>query len=146
MNARRTPAADRSGTPPERHAPITNDRPRRFAHPVEEEFAALLDFYRIPWQYEPRTFPLEWDEAGNLRASFTPDFYLPSEDLYVELTTLKPSLQNRKNRKIRKIQALYPDVRVKLFSRRHIRALARQYALKQSLEAAEERSAGNERE
>ena len=47
-----------------------------FAHPSEEELANLLDFYRIPWLYEPHSFPIKWDRNGNVVESFTPDFYL----------------------------------------------------------------------
>ena len=36
----------------------------RFAHESEEEFARLLDFYGVAWQYEPRTFTLR-EEAGH---------------------------------------------------------------------------------
>ena len=106
---------------------------RRFAHPVEEEFARLLDFYHVRWEYEPRSFPLEWDAAGNLKACFTPDFYLVDQDLYVELTTMSARLQNRKNRKVRALQSLYPDVRIRLFTQRDVRNLARHYALKTGL-------------
>ena len=49
----------------------------QFAHPIEEEFARILDYYGIPWEYEPRSFDLEWDEAGNVKVAFAPDFYLP---------------------------------------------------------------------
>jgi len=70
-----------------------------FAHESEREFAKILDFYRIKWQYEPKTFPLEFDEDGNATLSFTPDFYLSGMDLYIELTTLNQSLVTKKNRK-----------------------------------------------
>ena len=63
-----------------------------FGHPSEEMFANLLDFYRIQWEYEPRSFPLQWDKDGDVTEAFTPDFYLPELDLYVELTTMKQSL------------------------------------------------------
>src|SRR5690554_3636500 len=85
-------------------------RPHVFAHPSEEAFARFLDFYQIRWEYEPRTFPLEVDEDGNVREAFTPDFYLQNLDLYVELTTMKQSLANRKNQKIRKMRERYPGV------------------------------------
>ena len=75
----------------------------QFAHPVEEEFAKILDFYKIRWEYEPRTFDLEWDEDGNVAMAFTPDFYLPDQDVYIELTTLRPSLANQKNYKQRRM-------------------------------------------
>ena len=86
----------------------------QFAHTSEEEFARILDFYHIAWQYEPRTFVLERDEAGNVLKSFTPDFYLPEHDLYIEITTLKQSLVTKKNRKVRLLREHYPDVNIKL--------------------------------
>jgi hypoxanthine phosphoribosyltransferase len=94
-----------------------------FVHPIEAEFAAILDYYGIEWEYEPRTFPLEWDEAGKVRLAFTPDFYLPDQALYVELTTLRPSLIRLKNRKIRRLQELHPEVNIKLFKRSDLRDL-----------------------
>ena len=69
----------------------------QFSHPTEEAFARILDFYGIEWSYEPRTFPLEWNEKGEVTTAFTPDFYLPSQDLYIELTTLRPKLTSIKN-------------------------------------------------
>ena len=101
----------------------------RFAHPSEAEFARLLDFYQVRWEYEPRTFPLAWDEQGRVKLCFTPDFYLPDQELYVELTTMSPRLVHRKNRKLRKLRELYPEVRVKLFYLRDLRALMLKYGL-----------------
>lgn len=98
-----------------------------FAHPSEEEFARLLDFYRIEWRYEPTTFPIEWDDAGNVTQAFTPDFYLPGLDLYVELTTAKQKLVTRKNRKIRRLHELYPDVNLKVFYGRDFEQLFLKY-------------------
>ncbi len=95
--------------------------PPHFAHPVEEVFAKILDFYGIQWTYEPRTFPLEWDEAGNVTVAFSPDFYLPEQNLYVELTVLRPKLTAKKNRKLRLMRELYPEVNIKLFKRRELR-------------------------
>lgn len=92
-----------------------------FAHPIEEVFAKILDFYGVQWRYEPRTFALEWDENGNVIEAFSPDFYLPEQNLYVELTTLRPKLTTRKNRKLRRIRELYPDINIKLFKRRELR-------------------------
>jgi len=100
-----------------------------FVHPAEETFAQILDFYGIPWEYEPRTFPLEWGENGNVTEAFAPDFYLPEQDLYVELTTLKPQLASHKNRKLKRMQELYPEVNIKLFKRREIRNLMIKYGL-----------------
>ncbi len=89
----------------------------RFSHPSEEEFARVLDFYGIEWRYETTTFPLQWNEKGIVMEAFSPDFYLVDADLYVELTTLRPSLMRFKKRKIRRIKELYPEVHIKLWTR-----------------------------
>jgi hypoxanthine phosphoribosyltransferase len=108
----------------------SSEDPRsRFVHPAEKEFARILDFYGLDWEYEPRTFPLEWDEQGNVTEAFTPDFYLPQQDLYIELTTLRPQLSNQKNRKLRRIKALYPEINIRLFKRKEIRDLLVKYGL-----------------
>ncbi len=106
-------------------------KPPRFSHPAEEAFARILDFYGIEWEYEPRTVPLEWDESGNIVEAFAPDFYLPQQDLYVELTTLRPQLSTRKNRKMRRMKELYPDINIKLFKRREMHDLMLKYGLDQ---------------
>jgi hypothetical protein len=100
-----------------------------FASDYERECAKILDYYGVPWQYEPRTFVLERDESGRVVEAFTPDFYLPEQDLYLELTVMKQSLVTRKNRKLRKLRELYPDVNVKLFYKRDIERLAQRYRL-----------------
>jgi hypothetical protein len=101
----------------------------KFAHPSEATFARILDYYAIEWEYEPRTFPLQWDEEGNVIEAFSPDFYLPNQDLYIELTTLRPNLTTIKNRKIREMEKLYPEINIKLFKRRDIRALMIKFGL-----------------
>jgi hypothetical protein len=106
----------------------SSDRPD-FAHPAEETFALILDFYGIEWEYEPRTFPIEWDEDQKVVEAFTPDFFLPQQNLYVELTTLKPELSSHKNRKMRRVQELYPEINIKLFKRREMRSLMVKYGL-----------------
>jgi len=101
----------------------------RFAHSSEETFARILDYYRIQWEYEPKTFPLEWDQDGKVIEAFSPDFYLPEQELYVELTTLRPELNTRKNKKIRRMNELYPEVNIKLFKRRDLHDLMVKYGL-----------------
>jgi hypoxanthine phosphoribosyltransferase len=102
------------------------DQPR-FAHASEAELARILDYYGVQWEYEPRTFPILWNLDGKVVESFSPDFYLPEPDVYVELTTLKQSLVRRKNRKLRRLRELYPDIRVKLFYGKDFRALMLKY-------------------
>jgi hypoxanthine phosphoribosyltransferase len=106
------------------------NRPQ-FAHPIEAEFANILDFYNIRWVYEPRTFALEWDGNGNVTLAFTPDFYLPDQDLYIELTTLRPSLATRKNYKQRRMAELYPDVNLILLKRKDLRNMMLRFGLDQ---------------
>jgi hypothetical protein len=109
------------------------ERPN-FVHPVEEVFARILDFYGIVWQYEPRTFPLEWDDAGNVIIAFSPDFFLAEQNLYVELTVLRPKLTKKKNWKLRKMHELYPDVNIKLFKRRELRNMMVRFGLTEEAE------------
>ena len=104
-------------------------QPPRFANPVELECARLLDYYGVPWDYEPRTFVLARDAEGRVTSAFAPDFYLPEQDLFIELTVMKQSLVTRKNRKLREVRRLYPGVKVKLFYRRDIERLAQRYRL-----------------
>jgi len=106
----------------------------QFAHPAEEVFARILNFYGLEWLYEPRTFPLEWDDQGNVAEAFTPDFYLPDQDLYIELTTLRPKLATYKNRRIRRMQEIYPDVHIKLIKRHEIRDLMVKFGLYEDAE------------
>lgn len=101
----------------------------QFSHPSEEIFANLLDFYRIPWEYEPRTFPLQWDSEGHATEGFTPDFYLPESNLYVELTTMKQSLVTRKNRKIKLLRQYYPEVNIQVFYQKDLQDLVMKYGL-----------------
>jgi hypothetical protein len=110
------------------------DQPRKsdttpFAHASERQFARLLDFYQIEWEYEPTSFDLERDKQGNVTQRFTPDFYLPAYDLYIEITTMSQKLVTRKNRKVRRLQELYPDVKCKIFYQRDYLSLVTKYGL-----------------
>ena len=109
--------------------PARSAQTPRFANDAERECARLLDFYGVPWEYEPRTFALTEGEDGRVTEAFTPDFYLPEQDLYVEVTVMKQALVTRKNRKLRKLRARYPNVRIKLFYRRDIERLAQRFRL-----------------
>lgn len=117
-----------SALAPRARIPVTgapsDEVPAPFAHNAEYEFARILDFYGIDWQYEPKTFPLK-QEGDRIVEAFTPDFYLPDRDLYVELTTVKANLTAEKNRKMRLLKELHPDVNVMLLKKRdYLRLLA----------------------
>jgi hypothetical protein len=107
-------------------------RPVIFAHASERDFANILDFYEIRWEYEPRSFALRWGADGRPIESFSPDFYLVDHDLFIELTTLRQSLVTKKNRKLRLLRALYPDVRIKLLYGRDYKSLMAKYGLEPS--------------
>ncbi len=103
-----------------------------FAHPSEEAFARLLDYYHIRWEYEPRTFILRTDEDSNPIESFTPDFYLPDYDLYIELTVRRANINRRKRRKIALLRERYPDIQIKLMSARDFERLMLKYGLERT--------------
>ncbi len=113
----------------ESQADYQEARAQRFANDSEAEFARLLDFYHIRWSYEPQTFPIAWDEDGNVSESFTPDFLLEDYQLFIELTTLKQSLVTRKNRKVRRFKELYPQYHIRVFYGRDYRSLLKKYGL-----------------
>jgi hypothetical protein len=104
-------------------------RSKNFAHQSEEMFANLLDFYRIAWEYEPRSFPIQYDRDGKPLEFFTPDFYLPEFDVYIELTTMKQAHVTRKNRKVRLLRDLYPDINIQVFYQKDFENLIFKYGL-----------------
>ncbi|HVL26836.1 MAG TPA: hypothetical protein VM390_01720 [Acidimicrobiales bacterium] len=95
----------------------------------------MLDFYGIAWEYEPRTFVLEWDSDGNPQQAFSPDFYLPAYDLFIEITTMNQKLVTKKNRKARRLKELYPDVRIKVFYQRDYLNLLVKFGLEEPSQA-----------
>ena len=100
-----------------------------FAHNSERQFARLLDFYQIEWEYEPRSFDIGWDRNGEPNQRFRPDFYLPQYDTYIEITTLNQKLVTKKNRKVRLLRELYPDIKCKIFYQRDYLDLLIKYGL-----------------
>lgn len=128
--------------PKERSSNIADRRPEQvdgllpsdsesFAHNSERQFARLLDFYQIDWDYEPRSFDIEWDKNGAPTQKFTPDFFLPQFDLYVEITTLNQKLVTKKNRKVRRLKALYPEIKIKILYQRDYLNLLVRYGLEE---------------
>lgn len=109
--------------------PILKSGSTDFAHASERQFASLLDFYGIEWDYEPRSFDLEWDDEGKVTRRFTPDFYLPAYDLFIEITTLNQKLVTKKNGKVRRLRELYPGIHCKIFYQRDYLSLVQKYRL-----------------
>lgn len=102
--------------------------PPRFANRIELEWAKFFDFYELPWDYEPTVFVFGLSDQGGY-FGFRPDFYLPEQDLYVEITVGKSVTLSRKNKKIRKLRQMYPDVKLKVFRRSDFVALAARIGL-----------------
>ena len=109
----------------------------RFAHNSERQFAKLLDFYGIAWEYEPTEFTLARDRTGKPVQAFRPDFRLPAYDLYIEITTLNQKLVTKKNAKVRRLRELHPDVKVKIFYQRDYLSLLVKYGLEEPSQLAE---------
>jgi bifunctional protein TilS/HprT len=101
----------------------------RFAHNSERQFALLLDFYGVEWEYERRSFPIAWDRSGQPSQYFTPDFYLPGDELFIEITTMNQKLVTKKNAKVRRLRELYPDVSCKVLYQRDYLHLVAKYGL-----------------
>ena len=99
----------------------------RFVHQSESEFARILDFYQVAWEYEPQTFPLRWNESGDAIECLSPDFYLPAYGVYIELTTMKPRLMAKKRRKIRLFQEIYPHLQIRLIQSKDFHQLMWKY-------------------
>jgi len=114
----------------------------RFAHNSERQFAKLLDFYNIAWDYEPRTFTLARDGEGRPAQAFTPDFYLPAYDLYIEITTLNQKLVTKKNKKARRLREQYPDVEIRVLYQRDYLQLLVKYGLEPPSQLVDARGPG----
>ncbi|QRN84718.1 cytidylate kinase family protein [Clostridia bacterium] len=106
-----------------------------FRHEVEGEFAAILDSYGIDWEYEPTTFPLTFDDEGNITQAISPDFYLKQEDTYIELTVMNPKYMAEKRRKVERLRELYPEIKVILMDKKGLESFIQRYKLKTHVEA-----------
>jgi cytidylate kinase len=108
-------------------APAVRHDDIRFKHPAEEEFARILDMYGIEWQYEPRTFPVRWDAEGNVKMAISPDFYLVKFDTYVEITTMDQKYVTTKNKKVKMLRELYPDININIVYKKDFHSLLKRF-------------------
>ncbi len=116
-------------TPTASAAPVLTVIAAPFKHPAEEEFAGILDMYGIEWIYEPKTFPVEWDAEGNVTLAISPDFYLPSFDTYIEITTMDQKYVTTKNKKIKKLRELYPGINVNIVYKKDFNSLLKRFGI-----------------
>jgi len=99
---------------------------RKFAHEAEEQFATILNFYNLEWHYEPTMFVIRTDEDGVVRRGFTPDFYIPEYDTYVEITVMQKAAKKR--RKINNTLEIYPELNIILINRQDMEDLRVRYS------------------
>lgn len=111
---------------------LKNNSQRNFGHESEKEFAKILDMHHIKWEYEPSEFPLEWDPDGNVIMAFRPDFYLTEYNTYIELTTMKRKYTTEKNKKVRLLKKLYPNIKIKIVYKKDFEQLAEKFELDRS--------------
>ncbi|MDJ0791336.1 MAG: hypothetical protein QNJ71_05520 [Acidimicrobiia bacterium] len=90
-----------------------------------------MDFYGIDWEYEPHAFAIEFDEDGQPTKYFRPDFYLPAENVYIEITTMSQKLVTKKNRKVKQLRRWHPEINCKVFYQRDYLHLLVKYGLEE---------------
>lgn len=115
--------ADRLNTPNEESPAVD------FKHPSEEEFARILDMHEIEWQYEPRTFPVKWDAEGNVIQAFSPDFYLPRFNTFIEITTMDQKYVSEKKKKVKLLKKLYPGTNINIVFKNDFNQLVKRFKL-----------------
>jgi len=108
-----------------------NRRPVIFKHPSEEEFAKILDMHNLEWEYEPRTFPIKWDDEGNITLAFSPDFYLPGFNTFIELTTMNQKYVSEKKKKVELLKKLYPGTNINIVYKNDFYTLMERFGLKE---------------
>lgn len=66
----------------------------------EANFARILNYLGIEYQYEPRRFDI------NGITTYTPDFYIPSLDLWIEIKGWDVNLSKLKRKAVRKLYGI----------------------------------------
>jgi len=77
----------------------------------EADFARILIYLGLQYQYEPETFPITLPDG--LPANYTPDFYVPSEDKYFEI---KGWMHDLDRAKLDAFSRKYPDINLEIIS------------------------------
>ncbi len=84
----------------------------------EANYARVLNYLGVKWEYESRTFDLATQ-------NYTPDFYLPATDEYIEVKNFMWKYSKIRDEKFRK---LYPDIKLKLLMKEDYLKLQTKYA------------------
>jgi hypothetical protein len=80
---------------------------RYFRSTNEANFARYLQFHRVIWAYEPKTFWFPGAHTGP--RCYTPDFYLPALEVWCEV---KGWMDTRSQAKLDRLRMTYPDMKV----------------------------------
>ncbi len=83
----------------------------------EANFARLLNFCDIRWEYQPKTFDL-------ITQKYTPDFYLPDCKTYIEVKNFLWKYSEIRDKKFREI---YPEIKLLLLLKESYLILEKQY-------------------
>jgi hypothetical protein len=89
----------------------------------EADYIRYLNFKGIKWEYEKHTFNLQ-NEKGEFIGSYTPDFYLPNEEIFVEV---KGFYSDKNKKKMQQVQEQYPYLKIKLITRTDYDDLSNEY-------------------
>jgi len=84
----------------------------------EANIARLFNYLGVKWLYQPKTFDL-----GS--QNYTPDFYLPDRNAYVEVKNFLWKYSKIRDRKFRKI---YPDINLTLLLKKNYLKLENKYS------------------
>ena len=108
----------------------------RFAHPAEQACVSLFEQHGLSWRHEPVCFILARHDDGSIHEAFTPDFYLPELDVFIEVTAMDPRHASRKRRKVRQLRTLVPDLEIVLLEARDLSRLGVLHGLTGEMSAA----------
>lgn len=77
-------------------------------HRWDRKYAQYLDSINEPYLYEPKYFDIKLD---NRETSYTPDFYIPNKDLYIEI---KGYWRDDAKDKYNEFKKQYPNIKIEL--------------------------------
>jgi len=86
----------------------------------EANVARYFNFVGIKWEFESKTFWFENIKRGN--RSYTPDFYLPEEDRYVEV---KGWMDKSSKTKLKRMAKYYPNIKIEIIAKDEYKAIAK---------------------
>jgi hypothetical protein len=94
---------------------------RYFRSSYEANYARYLNWAKIPWEYETKTFRFEGITRGTM--SYTPDFFLPAKNVYHEV---KGWMDAKSRVKLARMARYFPDVKVVVIGADWFKAAERQ--------------------